>query len=459
MYSTSASRATARRRSLTSSGLFAELFVPDAVRAAVSDRAWVAAMLEFEAALAAAEAGAGVIPGDAAEPIAAACDAERFDLELLGREARAAGNPAAPLVRLLTESVQGDAADYVHWGATSQDVTDTAAMLVAREALALIGKELDGVAAACAGLAEQHGTTVMAGRTLLQQALPITFGLKAAGWLSAVDDVRRRLAAVPLAVQLGGAAGTLASLGEEGVRVLGLLAAELDLQEPVLPWHTARQRVAELGAALALVAGVLEKIALDVALLAQTEVGEVAEPADGHRGGSSTLPHKRNPVGSALAIACARRVRGEASILLGAMAQEHERAVGAWQAEWEALSRALGYSGGAAAALREALEGLEVRPGRMRDNLELTGGLVLAEAVSMAIAKRVGRREAHRLVEAASRRAAEAGRPLRDELLDDAHILEHLRPEEIDRALDPASYLGSTKALIDRVLQRYRENR
>jgi 3-carboxy-cis,cis-muconate cycloisomerase len=444
---------------LTSSDLFGTLFLPDSVRAAVADRAWIAAMLEFEAALAAAEARANVIPGDAVAAIAAACDAERFEPVALARQARASGNPVVPLVRALTEAVEGDAARFVHWGATSQDVMDTAAMLVARRALGVIGEELDRVAAACARQADEHRNTVMAGRTLLQQALPTTFGLKAAGWLCAVDDARRRLASVPLTVELGGAAGTLASLAPEGIRVLGHLAEELGLDEPVLPWHTSRAGVAELGAALALAAGALEKVAQDVTLLAQTEVAEVAEPADESRGGSSTLPHKRNPVGSVLAIACARRVRGEASILLGAMAQEHERAAGAWQAEWEALGGALAYTGGAAAAVRDVLEGLEVRPERMRENLDLTGGLVLAEPVSMALRERVGRSEAHHLVEAASRRALEAGRPFREELLDDDAIRSELSQEEIDRALDVDGYASEAAALVERALKRYRERR
>jgi 3-carboxy-cis,cis-muconate cycloisomerase len=444
---------------LTSSDLFGTLFLPGFVRTAVGDRAWIAAMLEFEAALAAAEARAGLIPAEAAPAIAAACRAERFDPEALGREARAAGNPAVPLVRALTEAVEGDAARYVHWGATSQDVTDTAAMLVARRALAVLGEELDAIAAACARLADEHRHTAMPGRTLLQHALPITFGLKAAGWLCAVDDARRRLEAVPLAVELGGAAGTLAALAPQGVRVLGHLAEELGLEEPVVPWHTSRARLAELGAALALAAGALEKIAQDVTLLAQTEVAEVAEPAGDGRGGSSTLPHKRNPVGSVLAIACARRVRGESSILLGAMAQEHERAAGAWQAEWEALSGALAYTGGAAAALREVLEGLEVRPERMRQNLDLTGGLVLAESVSMALRERVGRSEAHRLVEAACRRSVEQGRPFREELLRDEAIGAELSEEEIDRALDVDAYPSEAAALVERALSRYRDRR
>jgi 3-carboxy-cis,cis-muconate cycloisomerase len=443
---------------LTSSDLFGTLFVPGHIREAVSDRAWIAAMLEFETALAAAEAQAGVIPNEAAAAITAACDAERFDPEALGRAARAPGNPAVPLVRALTEAVEDDAARFVHWGATSQDVMDTASTLIARRALALIADEMDAVAVACAGLADRHRGTPMAGRTLLQQALPTTFGLKAAGWLVAVLDAQRRLAAIPLTAELGGAAGTLASLGSEGLRVLSLLAERLELEEPAVPWHTARARVAELGAALALAAGALEKIAHDVTLMAQTEVAEVVEPADG-RGGSSTLPQKRNPVGSVLAIACARRVRGEASILLAAMAQEHERAAGAWHAEWEALVGALAHTGGAAAAVRGVLEGLEVSPERMRENLELTGGLVLAESVSVALGERIGRSEAHAIVEAASRRAATGGRPFREELLDEEAIRSRLSRDELDRALDVDGYLGEADALVERALVHYREER
>ena len=436
------------------SELFGQLFLPDSVREAVSDRAWVEAMLAFEAALAAAEARAGLVPREAAEAIAQACDPDRLDPAALAGEGRRAGNPAAPLVRALTEQVGGEAAGHVHRGATSQDVMDTAAMLVARRALGPIAAYLDGVAAACAILADEHRATPMAGRTLLQQALPITFGLKAAGWLNAVVEARRRLAAVPLAVQLGGAAGTLASLGADGARVLGLLAEELGLEEPPVPWHTARGRVAELGAALSIAAGTLEKVGRDLTLLVQTEVGEAAEAGDG-RGGSSTLPHKRNPVGSVLTIACARRARAEALLLLDAMAQEHERAAGAWQAEWEALVGALAYAGGAAAALREALEGLEVRPQRMRENLEATGGLLLAEAVTTALSEALGRAEAHRRVQAAVRRAAESDRPFRAELVGDPGIT--LSSEQIDRVLDPQSYLGSAEAFVDRALALYRD--
>jgi 3-carboxy-cis,cis-muconate cycloisomerase len=441
---------------LTSEDLFGQLFVPEQIRAATSGSAWVAAMLEFEAALAEAEAEAGVIPGEAAAAIAAAAGASGFDPGELGRAGREAANPAAPLVSALTDAVEGDAAGYVHWGATSQDALDTAAMLVARRSLALIDAELGAAAEACAELAERHRETPMVARTLLQQALPTTFGLKAAGWLVAVVEARGRLAAISLPVELGGAAGTLASLGEAGTQVLGLLADRLELAEPVLSWHTARATVAEIGAALALAAGALEKIALDVKLLAQTEVGELTE---GEVGGSSTLPHKRNPAGSALAIACARRVRGEASILLAAMAQEQERAAGAWQAEWPALSDALAYCGGAAAALRRVVAELQVDGERMKRNLDSTRGLVLAESVSMALGREVGRSAAKQLVGAAAQRALEAQRDLREELLEDPKVTDHLSPEQIDAALDPASYLGSAPDFVDRALAAWRRSR
>jgi 3-carboxy-cis,cis-muconate cycloisomerase len=440
-------------------GAFSGLFVPDLVAEATSERAWLQAMLDVEAALAAAEAELGIVPSAAAEAIAAACDAGRFDSDALAREARDTGSPVVPLVRALAAELPDEAARYVHWGATSQDVMDTAAMLVAQRTRRLVDEDLRGVARACARLAHEHRSTPMAGRTLLQQALPITFGLKAAGWLAGVAEARERLAAVTLDAELGGAAGTLASLGSDGIRVLQAFAERLGLGEPALPWHTARVRVGELGAALALAAGALEKVALDLTLLAQTEVDEVAEPSDGGRGGSSTLPHKRNPVGAVRCIACARLVRGAAATLLAAMPQEHERATGAWHAEWPALSEALALTGGAAHSLREALDGLEVHPERMRRSLDLTGGLLMAESVTTAIAGQVGRDEAKRIVEAACRRAVDSGRPLRDELVADEVVSGMLGPDGVEQALDPLGYLGSAEAFVDRALERYGEDR
>ena len=338
--------------------IFDSIFVPEAVQETVSDGAWVRAMLDAEAALAAAQAAEGVISPAAAEAVAAACRAGDFDLS----DARAAANPVVPLARALRER-----APDAHFGATSQDILDTAAMLVARRARVLILAELDGVAGACARLADEHRGTPMAARTLMQQALPTTFGLKAAGWLAGVATARDGLAAVPLAVQLGGAAGTLAGLGPA---VLARFAAELELAEPPLPWHGDRTRVAALAAALAIAAGACEKVALDIVLLAQNEVGEIAESSEGGRGGSSAMAHKRNPVGAVRARAAARSARGAAGVLLEAMAGEHERAAGAWQSEWGALSAALAGAGGGAWSLHEALDGLTVDPDRMAANLE-----------------------------------------------------------------------------------------
>ncbi len=420
-------------------------------------------MLDAEAALALAEARTGLIPPEAAEAIASRCDAGLFDPEEIGRKGLGAGNPVPPLVRALTDAVSGvseDAARHVHKGATSQDITDTAAMLVSRRALDLVLTEVNGISAACARLAGDHRGTLMAGRTLLQQALPTTFGLKVAGWLVSVLEARRRLRDVRrsgLAAQLGGAAGTLASLGGSGTSVLREFARELDLVEPAVPWHTDRGRIAEVGGVLSLLAGVLGKISLDVVLMAQTEVGEVAEPAGDGRGGSSTLPHKRNPILSVTAAASARRVRDLAHTLQAAMVGEHERAAGAWHSEWETLSDALALTGGAAAAVREVAEGLQVHPENMRENLDATGGMLLAENVTTLAAERLGRLKAHDLVQAACRRALDRGKHLREELLEDAEVGEVLSPEEIDAALDPAGYLGSADEFVERALNLYRE--
>jgi 3-carboxy-cis,cis-muconate cycloisomerase len=387
--------------------VFERLFVPDWILFAVSDHAWLEAMLDAERALAAAEAQVGVIPAEAAEAIETACDAERFDVDELATQGRTAGNPVEPLVRALTEAA-GDAGRFVHWGATSQDVLDTAAMLVARDTIALVRERLDRAAEACASLAEAHRSTPMVGRTLLQQAVPTTFGAKAATWLTGLLDARDDLAALDFPAQLGGSVGTLAPLGEAGPDVARLFAEELGLSSrPV--WHTIRTPVARIAAALDVSAGVAAKVALDVVLLSQTEVGEVRESAGGP---SSTMPHKQNPKDSTLALACARVAHGHAATLMGGLAQEHERAAGAWHAEWPSLTGALTYAGGAVAAASRALDGLEVDVDAMRRNLELTHGAVFAEQVTFQLAERIGRPEARERVE----RALASGTPLRDEL-------------------------------------------
>ena len=344
---------------------FERLFVPDAFRDAVEEAAWLDAMLDAERALANAGSLVGVVPPADAAAIAEQCDPSLYDTDVLWTQGRAAGNPVEPLVRSLRERVGGDAASYVHLGATSQDVLDTAAMLVSRSTAGLLAGELDDLAAACAGLAQEHRSTPISARTLLQRAVPSTFGAKAAGWLVAVLDAHARLAALHYPAQLGGAAGTLAALGPRGVEVLAAYAAELELEEPVIPWHADRGPVAAIAAALGRVAAVSAKIGVDVVLLAQTEVGEVS-PREGGR--STAMPHKRNPVDAVLARACARIVHANV-VVLTAAEHEHERAAGAWHAEWPALSTALAYAGGSAAAARACVQDLAVHPERMRANL------------------------------------------------------------------------------------------
>ena len=442
-----------------SEGLFTELFARGRVAAQVDDRAWLQAMLDFEAALAHGLAAAGLAPPKAAEAIAERCDADLYDPAEIGRGAADKGTPVPGLVRALREQLPEEAAAHVHRGATSQDVLDTAAMLVARRALEPLLDDLAAAADACAVLAEQHRDTPAVGRTLLQQALPLTFGLKAAGWLVGLDESRAMLAAVReygLALQLGGAVGTLASLGDKGLAVTTEVSRRLELAEPTLPWHTLRVRPAQLAAALGTSAGVIGKVALDITLLAQTEVGEAAEGGDPGRGGSSTLPHKRNPVAAVAAAACAERVPALVATMLGAMAQPHERAAGAWQAEWETLSDLLRLVGSAAAALRDALEALEPDPGRMRENLDLTGGLLMAESVATALAESIGRPAANELLERASRQAVDEGRPLRDVLIELPEVTDALGEQGLDEALAPEGYLGVAGKLIDRALAAHR---
>ena len=331
---------------------FSAIFVPDELAAAVSDRAWLAALLEAERALAAAQGA----------DIAAACDPDLYDVDALAAAGRAGGNPVIPLVQAMRER----AGEAVHRGATSQDILDTASVLVARDALRLVRADLDLLAERCARLADEHRATVTAGRTLLQQAVPTTFGAKAAGWLVGVLDARDALAAVELPAQLGGAAGTLASFGDDGLDVLRRFAAELGLAEPAVPWHTIRTPIARLAGALALAAGVAGKIARDVVLLSQNEVAEVSEA---EAGGSSTMPHKQNPTAAVLASACERHARAACGVLFESLVAEHERAVGAWHAEWPALTTALAATGGAVSAAARSLDGLHVDVQRMRDNV------------------------------------------------------------------------------------------
>lgn len=436
------------------------LFSTPAMSAAFSSETHVRYMLAFEAALARAEARVGILPQEAAEGIAEQCKVELFDVAALYREAAVAGTPAIPLVRMLTAHIEGDAKKFVHWGATSQDVIDTAMMLQMRDGIDLLIEGLRAVCAACATLAEQHRHTLMVGRTLLQQALPITFGLKAAQWLSlttrqvrALREHRQRT----LAVQLGGAAGTLAALGEHGLRVVELLAGELGLPAPDLPWHTERDRVAGIASTLGVIAGAMAKIAGDIVLLAQTEVGEVTEGAAPGKGGSSAMPQKHNPVDAIAALASARLATGVVPVILSAMAQEHERATGAWQAEWAALPNLFRFTASAVEHVRGAVSDLQIDTARMSANLALTGGLIMAESLTMALAPHIGRPEAQHLVQAVCNRAIESKRDVRQVALEDEQVSAILSPTEVEQALDPTKYLGSTDILIDRALAAYHE--
>jgi 3-carboxy-cis,cis-muconate cycloisomerase len=361
-----------RLSSSPSEGLFSGIFARGAAAEAVSDRAWLQAMLDVEAALARACSARGLISADAADAIAAVCDGEGFDVQQLGRAAAGGGNPAIALVQALRGRVGEPFAEHVHRGATSQDVLDTAAMLVARDALRAIRADARAVIGACAELVERHRDTHMLGRTLLQPAMATTFGLKAAGWLTGVNEADDALAHTErrLALQLGGPVGTLAGYGAEGTAVAESLASELGLQSPTLPWHANRVRVVELAGALALLCGALAKIARDVTLLAQDEVAEAREHGGEGDGVSSSMAHKRNPVAAVSTIACAQRVPGLLSTLATAMAGEHERAAGAWQSEWETLSAALRLAGSASSWAATMLDRLEVDSERMQINLE-----------------------------------------------------------------------------------------
>ena len=416
-------------------------------------------MLDVEAALARAQADLGIIPKGAAAAIGAACRAERYDFRSIGAAAADAGNALIPMVKALTAEVDGKAKGFVHWGATSQDIIDTATVLQIKDALGLFDRRLQRLADVLAAMARRHRRTPLVGRTWLQQALPTTLGLKAAGWLDAVLRHGERLAEVrgrALTLQFGGAAGTLASLGDRGLAVAERLGKHLGLEVAATPWHTGRDRVAEVATFAGLVAGTLGKIARDVSLMMQTEVGEALEAAAPGRGGSSTMPHKRNPVASASILAVAAMVPGLVATMLTAQVQEHERAAGTWSAEWRTLPDILKLTGGALQRATDLIEGLEIDAKRMRDNLDATGGLIMAEAVMMALGTALGRGEAHHLLEEASRKAVAERRHLRDVLMADAAVRRHLDEGALQRLFDPLAYLGSAETFVDRVLAAYR---
>jgi 3-carboxy-cis,cis-muconate cycloisomerase len=477
--------------SLGRSGLFGRLF--DNGQAGTGDQEWLQAMLDVEAALARALERAGLAAQGSGSAVTAAARADLFDIADIGSRAALTGNPVPAVVRALSAGLPPDAAAAVHRGATSQDIIDSAAMLIARSVLDAVLADLADAAAAAARLAETHRNTVMIGRTLLQQAVPVTFGLVAAGWLTGIDEARQGLGRIRrdrLAVQFGGAAGTLAALGEAGPQIAALLAQELGLPLPVLPWHADRLRIIELASALAGASAVLGKIARDVTLLAQSEVAEVREgevaragegtsagekaQADGDRqGGSSSMPHKRNPVAAVVILGCTRQVPGLLATVTASAEQEHQRAAGAWHAEWQPLSSLLRLTASAASWAAQLLAGLEVDAGRMRANLDAAHGLPLAESVVALLAPALGRLQAGELVAEASELASATGRTLAEVLVpagDARHEVSRraggiadrlqasgLTPAQIEAALGPASYLGAAPHFVDSALAAHHE--
>jgi len=440
------------------SPLLAPMLSSSAMRAICDDLAYLQRMLDFEAALARAEAATGVIPADAAGPIGNACKAEAFDVAALAEAAPKSGNLAIPLVKALTANVaksSAEAARYVHWGATSQDVIDTATMLTIRAAIDALLSDIDRAISGFAGLAQRHRHTPVVGRTWLQHALPMPFGLKLAEYAAALNRSRSRLRALradALALQFGGASGTLAALGEHGLQVAEQLARELDLPLPEAPWHTHRDRIAEAASVFAIIAGSCGKIARDVSLMMQTDVAEAFEPSGEGRGGSSTMPHKRNPVASASALGAATMAPNLAATIFAAQVQDHERSAGPWHAEWPTLPALMLVTSGALAAIVDIAEGLEIDATRMRTNLSATHGLIMAEAVTFALAEKIGKGDAHHLVEAASRKAVVEKRDFQDVLAEDAQVAGHLDRNRLAELFEPMSYQGASQALIDRLL-------
>jgi len=440
------------------SPLLAPMLSSAGMRAVCDDRATLQFMLDFEAALARSESAVGMVPAAAAETIARACKADAFDLAALAEAATRSGNLAIPLVKALTgevAKVDKDAARYVHWGATSQDVIDTATMLLIRAAIDTLLSDIDRAVTGFARLARQHRNTAVVARTWLQHALPMPFGLKLAEYAAALHRSRGRLKYLKrqtLALQFGGAAGTLAALGNRGWNVAEKLAEILQLPLPEAPWHSHRDRIAEIASVLAIIAGTCGKIARDVQLMMQTDVAEAFEPSGEGRGGSSTMPHKRNPVAAASALAAATMAPNLAATIFAAQVGDHERSAGPWHAEWPTLPGLLLVTSGALGAIVDIAEGLEVDAARMRTNLDATGGLIMAEAVAFALAEKIGKQEAHHLVESASKKAVAEKKNLGAVLEKDPKITALLDAKRIAKLLEPMAYQGDSQAMIDRLL-------
>jgi len=441
--------------SIIDSSIFQGIFTTDAMRQVWSDENRTAKYVEVEKALAVVQGRLGLIPKEAADEIVSHCRIEEIDMARLRQQTERIGYPILGVVTQINQLCRDKLGEFVHWGATTQDITDTATVLQIREALELVDSELAAIATAMAKLAKDHRLTPMIGRSNLQQAIPVTFGYKMAGLLSAILRHRERLAQLRERVLVGefaGAAGTLASLERGAMETQAGLCAELGLKQPVIAWHTIRDNIAETGALLGLIGGTLGKLGMDVKLMMQTEVGEVFEPYHHGRGSSSTMPQKRNPIASCYIHAAISVVRQHAAALMDAMVADHERSTGPWEIEWIVLPEAFGLIAGALMQSRAVLEGLEVDAQAMRRNIDMTGGLVMSEAVMMGLGPYIGREFAHDLVYDLCRESLASKTPLIDLLATHPEIKRHVDRPTLERMLDPANYLGQSGIMVDRVL-------
>jgi 3-carboxy-cis,cis-muconate cycloisomerase len=437
------------------SDVFRNVFTTEAMRTVFSDESRVQKYLDFEAGLARAQAKLGIIPKDAAEEIVRHCSADKIDMAKLKEATERIGYPVLPVVQQLVKLCKDGLGEWCHWGATTQDVTDTATVLQIQEALAIVETEIDGICDALADLAKKYRDTPMVGRSNLQQAVPITFGYKMATMLAAFERHKQRLKELKARVlvgEFGGAAGTLSSLGKDGLKVQVELMKELKLGQPAISWHTVRDCIAEVGCFLGLVTGSCGKIALDVKLLMQTEVEEVQEPFHAGRGSSSTMPQKRNPISSVYITAQTAMVKQLVAALLEAMVEDHERSTGPWEIEWIALPEIFMLSAGGLSQTRFVVSGLQVNEKKMRENIDITKGLVMSEAVMMGLGAAMGRNIAHDVVYDICREVVKTGRPLIDLLAEDKEITKHADRKKLEELVDPANYLGVAGEMVDRVL-------
>jgi len=438
------------------SAVFRDIFTTPAMREVWSDENRVQKYLDFEAALARAQARLKIIPQEACNEIVKHCDAKLIDMAKLKQATEKIGYPVLPVVQQLVKLCKDGLGEWSHWGATTQDITDTATVMQIREALAIIEKDIDGICDALAALAKKYRNTLIAGRSNLQQAVPITFGYKMATMLAAFERHKQRLAQLKervLVGEFGGAAGTLSSLGKDGLKCQIELMKELELGQPAISWHTVRDCIAEVGCFIGLITGSCGKIALDVKLLMQTEVEEVHEPFHTGRGSSSTMPQKRNPISSVYITAQTAMVKQLVAALLEAMIEDHERATGPWEIEWIALPEIFMLSAGALTQTKFVLEGLQVNEKKMRENLDITNGLIMSEAVMMGLGAAMGRNRAHDVVYDICREVVTTGRPLIDLLEEDKEIRKHADRKTLEKLVDPANYLGVAGEMVDRVLK------